>query len=99
MLIRCLSITIPVAVLVASCQTKDHSARHDVIAGSAVSRAELQPVRPEPPPARAPKLPDPLPGVRKDVTAIVGAAVRVAIGDLDGDGASEIVLVDPQQLR
>jgi hypothetical protein len=99
MLMRCLSITIPVAVLVASCQTKDHSARHDVIAGSAVSRAEPQPVRPEPPPARAPKLPNPLPGVRKDVTAIVGAAVRVAIGDLDGDGASEIVLVDPQQLR
>ena len=47
----------------------------------------------------APPLPDPLPGTRRDVSAFVGTAYRAAIGDLDGDGTREIVLVDPAQLR
>ena len=46
-----------------------------------------------------PPLPDPLPGARKDVTSFVGGALRAAIGDLDGDGKREIVLVDAKQLR
>ena len=68
---------------------------------------EPRPTQPMPtPPARPaelrlplPALPDPLPGIRTDVTSIVGAAWRAAIADLDGDGAREIVLVDSKRLR
>jgi hypothetical protein len=49
--------------------------------------------------AAPPPLPDPLPGVRTDVSAFVGSAQRAAIGDLDGDGDREIVLADPGALR
>lgn len=47
----------------------------------------------------APALPDPLPGVRSDLTDLVGEASRAAIGDLDGDGRDEIVLADAERLR
>ncbi len=47
----------------------------------------------------APPLPEPLPGARKDVTSFVRNAQRAAIGDLDGDGHREIVLVDPERMR
>jgi len=40
-----------------------------------------------------------LPGVRRDASAIVGDALRVAIGDLKGDGHAEIVLAGPTTLR
>ena len=46
-----------------------------------------------------PRLPNPLPGRRRDLTAAVGAASRAAIGDLDGDGKNEIVLADAENLR
>jgi hypothetical protein len=51
------------------------------------------------PRAPVPPLPDPLPGTRTDVTAFVGSASRAVIADLDGDGHSEIVLVDSTQVR
>ncbi|HSK01958.1 MAG TPA: VCBS repeat-containing protein [Kofleriaceae bacterium] len=68
---------------------------------SASGRAEGPPAgaRSEGTRAAPPPLPDPLPGVRTDVTAIVGSARRAAIGDLDGDGDREIVLAGPEALR
>jgi len=48
---------------------------------------------------RVPPLPEPLPGRRIDLTAAIGKADRAAIGDLDGDGRSEIVVADAQRLR
>ncbi len=60
------------------------------------------PTRPPPPPtaaAPAPDLPDPLPGRHTDITAIAGDALRVAIGDLDGDGRAELVFVDGERVR
>lgn len=57
-----------------------------------------------PPPAprswrTPPPLPDPLPGARREVSAMIGAAQQVAIGDLDGDGRAEIVVGDAERLR
>ncbi|MEW5852762.1 MAG: VCBS repeat-containing protein [Myxococcota bacterium] len=46
-----------------------------------------------------PPLPDPLPGQRRDVSAFLGDAVKVAGGDLDGDGKSELVVATAAQLR
>jgi len=73
------------------------------IAGPAPSPAPVRPApSPVPPPARAasaPPLPDPLPGRRTDVSALVGPALRAAIGDFDGDGHREIVLVDSERMR
>ena len=59
------------------------------------------PPSPTPPPgSRAvPPLPAPLPGQRTEVSAMVGAAERAAIGDLDGDGRGEIALADATRLR
>jgi hypothetical protein len=39
------------------------------------------------------------PGRRRDVTALVDGALRGAIGDLDGDGVAELVLVGGDRLR
>ena len=47
----------------------------------------------EPAPRREPE------PVANDVTSFVGKAHRAAIGDLDGDGRNEIVLVDPERIR
>jgi len=52
-----------------------------------------------PPPARPGSLSDPAPGARRDVSSSIGSALRAAIGDLDGDGASEIVVADAEHLR
>lgn len=46
-----------------------------------------------------PALPDPLPGSRRDVTAMVGSTSRAGAGDLDGDGRPELVLVDAEHIR
>jgi len=91
-----------VAALALGCQ-RSEPARE----GAAPSKPEVPapptstPLEPAPagPRAPAPPLPDPLPGARTNVTAIVGAAARVAIADLDGDGASELVLFDAAQIR
>jgi hypothetical protein len=88
-------------VLAAACQRRESG-------GDRASASAPEPGRTEGPPAGAraegvrgapPPLPDPLPGVRTDVTAIVGSARRAAIGDLDGDGDREIVLAGPEALR
>src|SRR6478672_2631717 len=88
--------TLSVTVLIASCQGKDPTPvrRSELgsVAGSAATSAA-------PPKLQAPPLPVPLPGQRKDVTALVGSASRAAIGDLDGDGKGDIVLVDTERLR
>jgi hypothetical protein len=49
--------------------------------------------------APVPTLPEPRPGNRTDLGAQVGAALRVAAGDLDGDGQPELVLVDAEHIR
>jgi len=56
--------------------------------GSAAPRAST-------PRAALPPLPDPLPGTRRDVTAIVGSATRAAFGG----GGDELVLASPDLLR
>ncbi|MDB4957518.1 MAG: hypothetical protein JWO36_5087 [Myxococcales bacterium] len=81
-------------LMVASCQSTDTSPKPAAQQGSATSRP-----RPPTPQAPAPPLPNPLPGHRRDVTSIVGSAARAAIGDLDGDGKNELVLVDADRLR
>jgi hypothetical protein len=59
-----------------------------------VSRMET----PAPPPQRsAPPMPDTMPGVRRDVSALVGRTTRAAIGELDGH--TVLVLVDPDSMR
>lgn len=56
------------------------------------------PARPAPA-APAPDLPDPLPGRRTDITSAAGDAVKVAVGDLDGDRRAELVFVDGDRVR
>jgi hypothetical protein len=80
-----------IVVVLASCQGKDRAPEPSAISGSAVSHGE--------PKVAAVKLPDPLPGAHKDVSAWVGSAARAAIGDLDGDHVNEIVLIDQVRLR
>ncbi len=57
------------------------------------------PVPVEKPSRPIPPLPSPLPGKRSDLSSIVGAAQRVAIGDFDGDGHRELALADGTKLR
>jgi hypothetical protein len=99
-------------VALASCQRKDSALQpaqepHVTPAATPASPPGAAPVagpagqagaRPEADRA-VPPLPDPLPGKRTNVTALVGGAHRVAIGDLDGDGKNEIVLADAATLR
>lgn len=68
---------------------------------AASAPAPADPAAPAAPerPRSVPPLPVPLPGARTDVTALLGKADRVAIGDLDGDGRNEIVVADAQRLR
>lgn len=95
--------SIALLALVLGCQrepTEEHRAPSP--AGDGESRSTPAPTPPPPPEAQrpaAPPLPDPLPGTRRDVSSFVGTAYRAAIGDLEGDGSREIVLVDPTQLR
>ena len=84
-----------IALLIAGCQSKAAPPRaSEQLSGSGSGATRIAP-----PQVQAPPLPDPLPGQRKDVSAFVGAASRAAIGDLDGDGRRELVLVDPDRLR
>lgn len=88
---------------IAACQTKTDS-RTGERPGSAAPPQASAPATSDPsaePPPRTPvpPLPSPLPGVRADLTANIGPAARVAIGDLDGDGDREIIVADAKQLR
>ncbi|MBX3161739.1 MAG: VCBS repeat-containing protein [Deltaproteobacteria bacterium] len=73
------------------------------LAVAACGRDDRAPSQQQQPPAPEPGSSAPpegeAPGIRRDVTAWVGDAVKAAIGDLDGDGVNEIVLVDARQLR
>ncbi|MBA3395243.1 MAG: VCBS repeat-containing protein [Deltaproteobacteria bacterium] len=106
------TITIAFALALGCQAQRKDKPRDEVDPSQLVSRAEdpsaVATTTPQPqatpptvPAARLPlpPLPDPLPGVRKDVTSIVGSAWRAAIADLDGDGDREIVLVDSKQMR
>ena len=87
----------PLLVLAAlGCQRHDDPPQAGPPAAPAAPEAPEAHDAPRPP---APPLPDPLPGTRKDVTALVGSAYRAAIGDLAGDGKREIVLADATKLR
>lgn len=86
------------AVIAVGCQRSDppHTETKPAATPTDASVAST----PTPTPARpVPPLPDPLPGVRRDVTTLVGAATRVAIADIDGDGDREIVVCDTSELR
>jgi len=86
---------------VAACQRTDRMPDHGSATSPQGSRAEpaaayrlpADQARPIPP------LPDPLPGQRRDMAAIVGKATRMAIADLDGDGHAELTLVDAEAMR
>src|SRR5436309_2511567 len=41
----------------------------------------------------------PSPISRKGISALVGSTLRAAAGDVDGDGRTDLVLVDPAALR
>src|SRR3954470_24326645 len=65
--------TAAVALCVMTCQTKQQPSREAPASSPLVSRAE--PSQPASPRRAVPPLPDPLPGVRKDVTSFVGGAL------------------------
>ena len=93
--------TIVVLVAAAACQRSQEPPRERVAPAPQTPPAKSIP---GPPPASTtrepvPPLPDPLPGVRVDLTAAIGSALRAGIGDLDGDGKSEIVIVDATRMR
>ena len=93
-------------LLVASCQSKETSAPPAAAprlgsakpAGSASTSAGAGDPA-QGPRAPLPPLPDPLPGKRTDLTAIVGTSARAAIGDFDDDGVREIAIADAKTLR
>ncbi len=85
-----------VALALLGCQGKTDPKPAATGSDPAVSRAEPAPKVEH---RTAPPLPEPLPGKRRDVTALVGKAARAAIGDLDGDGKAELVVVDPDAVR
>ncbi|HEY5928482.1 MAG TPA: hypothetical protein VIV11_42640 [Kofleriaceae bacterium] len=100
-------------MLLAACQSKDKPKQTEPTPGSqsqppgsasqSSSQSSTRSDEPVPdnkhPQLALPPLPDPLPGKRKDLTAVVGTAWRAAIGDVDGDRKRELVVVDSKQLR
>lgn len=99
------------ALLVASCQANEGTKRppSGSAAGSAAPSSPVAtPSVPKPdgdapvntePRLPLPPLPDPLPGARQDLGSVIGAGSRVAIGDFDGDGDRELVVIDAQRIR
>jgi hypothetical protein len=90
------------ALLLVSCQSKKRQAKTRQAQGSAVANMSTASSAASPsqsPRAPLPPLPDPLPGQRTDITPRVGSAIRVAVGDFDGDHDRELVVVDAKQLR
>jgi hypothetical protein len=88
------SIAIVASLALLGCRGKDE--RGDRAAGAQPAATHAAPATP--PDRVVPPLPDPLPGMRHDVSATAGAATRVAIGDLDGDGQAELVFADAARL-
>jgi hypothetical protein len=85
-------------LLLVACQGKPAPPPPPAAGSDLVSHAEPPPATPvEHKPV--PPLPDPLPGKRRDMSAIVTTANRALIADLDGDGHAELALLDPVKLR
>jgi len=102
-----------IAIALAGCQKKTEPTKQaepdpsQLRSEAPVSQMEPPAVKPaEPPPEDRPPpppLPDPLPGKRRDLTAVFdvdgGKTWRVDIADLDGDGDRELVAIDSKTIR